>query len=48
MCVVGSIHAADVSVHVFVLFTHTVESSICDPVNDSYHLEFTAYDFRRI
>lgn len=29
---------ADISVHVLILFTHTVVSSICNPVNDSYHL----------
>lgn len=48
MCVVWSINAAGISTNVFVLFTHTVESLICNPVNDFYHLELTAYDFRRI
>jgi len=34
------INSADRSVHVFmnIPFTHTVVSSTCNPINDSYHL----------
>lgn len=38
MFIVGGPDATDISVHVFILFTHTVVTSICNPVNDSYHL----------